>query len=195
MRKNIAVLVTLLILVSFALYGCGKDGGDSAASASPSAAIETDTGGSVGGTEETTDDRMDPAETEKPVEEAPAQGEPVPTFTVDWPSDALPEGFPNLGKVTKVMDFRGYGNEIYIQWNIISEEELKNIVDALNEYLDYDHEWQGYYYSDGLKYKEGTEEEILNVEIRYDSSASGEVGENSDPQLTIEISGEGLPEA
>lgn len=119
-----------------------------------------------------------------------SRGEPEPYFPEDWPSYALPEGFPN----TKVIDFRKYGNEIYIQWNIVSEEEVQKIVNALNEYLDVDHAWQGYFYSDGVKYKEGTEEEILNVEIRYDKSASGAVGENSDSQLVIEISGEGLPE-
>lgn len=194
MRKRIAVLAVLLILVSFAFYGCGKAGGSSAASASPYVASVTAAGSTATGANEISAGQKKPAETEEPGQTAPAEGTPVPTFTVDWPAHALPEGFPNLGKVTKVIDFRGYGDEIYIQWNIVSEEEVKNIVDALNEYLDYDHEWQGYFYSDGLKYKEGTEEEILNIEIRYDPSASGEIGENSEPQLTLEISGEGLPE-
>jgi hypothetical protein len=50
-----------------------------------------------------------------------------PAFTVGWPSDALPEGFTNLGKVTNVIDYRGYGGEIYIQWNMLTEDEVKNI--------------------------------------------------------------------
>ena len=188
-KRNTMVLVALLVLVSFIFGGCAKGGGEANASLSEAGNAATVSPVNANATNA----QNEPDETVKQDETASPQGESVPSFTVDWPADALPDGFPNLGKVTKVIDFRGYGSEIYIQWNIVSEEEVQRIVDALNEYLDYDHAWQGYFYSDGVKYKEGTEEEILKVEIRYDPSASGEVGESSKPQLTIEISGEGLP--
>jgi len=175
----------LLIVLSLALVGCAKSADADSVSTGLPAASEPDA--------DTEDDILDDEPSEQP--EQPAEPQEIkPTFTEDWPSHALPEGFPNLGKVTKVIDFRGYGNEIYIQWNIVTEDEVKKIVDPLNEYPDYDHEWQGNFYSDGLKYKPGTEEEILRVEIRYDASASGEVGENSSPQLVLEISGEALLE-
>lgn len=190
MKKRIAVLVALLMLVSLALCGCGRDGG---AVASPAPTEEAVNGSIDMGGDDITTGQDDPDEPNVQDPATSSQGDPVPTFTEDWPADALPEGFPNLGKVTRVMDFRTYGNEIYISWNIVSEEEVQNIVDTLNEYLDYDIAWQGYFYSDGVKYKEGTEEELLKIEVRYDASASGEAGENFEPQLTIEISGEGLP--
>ena len=132
----------------------------------------------------------DTEQTKAPV----TQGEIGPTFTEDWPAHALPDGFPNLGKVTMVSDSRSYVSQITIYWNILSEDEVHSIVDKLNDYLDYDHAWQDYFYSDGLKYKAGTEEEILRVVIRYNSEASGRVDEEFEPQFYLEISGEGLPE-
>ncbi|MDD2418106.1 MAG: hypothetical protein PHR18_02905 [Oscillospiraceae bacterium] len=79
-----------------------------------------------------------------------AQGDPVPIFTVDWPSEMLPTDFPNLGKVTKVFDSRFFGKMITINWTMLSEDQVKEIVDKLNAYLDYDHAWQGSFYSDGI---------------------------------------------
>lgn len=186
MKKTTLVWLVILIVLSLTLVGCAK-------SVDADISISTDLPAVSEPGAESEDDVLADEPGEQP--EQPAEPQEIkPTFTEDWPSDALPEGFPNLGKVTKVIDFRGYGDEIYIQWNIVTEDEVKKIVDALNEYLDYDHEWQDYFYSDGLKYKPGTEEEVLRVEIRYDASASGEVGENSSPQLVLEISGEALPE-
>ena len=120
------------------------------------------------------------------------QGDPEPTFTVDWPADMLPDDFPNLGKVTKVYDSRAFVKKITINWNIISEQQVKEIVDQLNAYLDYDHAWQDYFYSDGIKYKTGTEDEFINVVIRYSPSASGQIEPNLEPQFYLEISGEGI---
>ena len=180
MKKTMAVFLALFLIMSFAITGCTEksDTGNGTNTVSPA------------GNEETADIGSDDGDPTNIPQEATGQG-----FTVDWPSDALPEEFPNLGKVTSVYDFREFGNEIYINWNLMSEEEVQAVVDALNEYLDYDHAWQGDFYSDGLKYKDGSEESVLTVRIRYNPSATGEVGDNSDPQLTLEIFGEGLPEA
>ena len=59
--------------------------------------------------------------------------------------------------------------------------------------MDYDHAWQGYFFSDGLKYKPGTEDEFIRVVIRYQTSAPGSLEPDFDPQFYLEISGEGLP--
>ena len=121
------------------------------------------------------------------------QGEPVPTFTVDWPSEMLPDDFPDLGKVTKVYDSRSFVKKITVNWNIVSEDQVKEIVDKLNAYLDYDHVWQGDFYSDGIKYKPGTEEESIRVVVRYMKAASGEIEPEFKPQFYLEISGQGIP--
>lgn len=122
-------------------------------------------------------------------------GEPVPTFSVDWPSEMLPDDFPDLGKVTKIYDSRAFVKKVTVNWNIVSEEQVKEIVDKLNAYLDYDHAWQDYFYSDGIKYKDGTEDELIRVVIRYMASASGAIEPNFEPQFYLEISGEGIPDS
>lgn len=125
--------------------------------------------------------------------DAQPQGDLVPSFTVDWPADMLPEGFPNLGKVTKVNDSRMFGKTVTVIWNIVNEDQVKEIIDKLNVYLDYDHAWQDYFYSDGLKYKPGTQDESIRVVVRYSPTASGELEPGFNPQFYLEISGEGLP--
>lgn len=122
------------------------------------------------------------------------QGEPEPTFTVDWPSEMLPDDFPDLGKVTKIFDSRSYSKKVTIIWNMVSEDQVKEIVDKLNTYLDNDHAWQGSFYSDGVKYQSGTEDEYIRVVIRYMPSASGEIDPDFDPQFFLEISGVGIPD-
>lgn len=123
-----------------------------------------------------------------------AQGKLVPTFTIDWPSEVLPGDFPNLGKVTKVYDSRPFYKKITINWNIVSESQVNDIIDKLNAYLDYDHAWQGGFYSDGIKYKSGTEDEFINVVVRYSPSASGEMEPDFKPQFYLEITGQGIPD-
>lgn len=122
------------------------------------------------------------------------QGDPVPTFTIDWPSEMLPDDFPDLGKVTKVYDSRSFVKKVTVNWNIVSEDQVKEIVDKLNAYLDYDHAWQGDFYSDGIKYKSGTEDESIKVVVRYMPSASGEIEPDFNPQFYLEISGDGIPD-
>lgn len=122
------------------------------------------------------------------------QGDPVPTFDVDWPSEMLPDDFPDLGKVTKIYDSRAFINKVTIHWNILTEDQVEEIVEKLNAYLDYDHAWQDYFYSDGLKYKPGTEDEYIRVVIRYSPTASGEIEPDFKPQFYLEISGEGIPD-
>lgn len=121
------------------------------------------------------------------------QGEPVPTFTVDWPSEMLPSDFPDLGKVTKAHR-SSFSKVATIYWNMVTEEQVEEIVDKLNAYLDYDHAWQDYFYSDGIKYQPGTEDESIRVVIRYMTDASGEIEPNFNPQFFLEISGPGLPD-
>ncbi|NLB62065.1 MAG: hypothetical protein GX802_06600 [Clostridiales bacterium] len=133
----------------------------------------------------------EPGNTEDIEATDPPQGDPVPTFEEAWPAEMLPSDFPNLGNVTKVTDSRTFGHNITIYWNILSKEEAEAIVDKLNEYLDYDHAWQDYFWSDGLKYKPGTQEELLRVEIRYSPTSSGSI-EDFQYQFYIEISGDGL---
>ena len=123
-----------------------------------------------------------------------AQGEPVPTFTIDWPSEMLPSDFPNLGKVTKVYDSRSFVKKVTINWNIVSEDQVKEIIDKLNAYLDYDHAWQDYFYSDGIKYKPGTQDESIRIVVRYMQSASGEIEPEFEPQFFLEITGDGIPD-
>ncbi len=122
------------------------------------------------------------------------QGDIVPSYTVDWPSEMLPSDFPNLGKVTKIYDSRKFGNKVTINWNILSEKEALELADKLNEYLDYDHAWQGSFFSDGIKYKPGTEDDFIRIVIRYFPSATGALEPEFDPQFYIDISGEGLVE-
>lgn len=122
-----------------------------------------------------------------------SQGEPVQTFTVDWPCETLPADFPDLGKVTEVYN-SSFVKKVTVNWNIVTEDQVNEIVDKLNAYLDYDHVWQGTFYSDGLKYKSGTEDESVRVVIRYMPSASGKIEPELDAQLYLEISGEGLPD-
>ncbi|MDD2362079.1 MAG: hypothetical protein PHH84_03850 [Oscillospiraceae bacterium] len=122
------------------------------------------------------------------------QGEPVPTFTVDWPSEMLPSDFPDLGKITKVYDSRAFVKKVTVNWNIVSEDQAKEIVDKLNAYLDYDHVWQGDFYSDGIKYKLGTEDESIRIVVRYMKAASGEIEPEFKPQFYLEISGAGIPD-
>ena len=122
------------------------------------------------------------------------QGKPVPTFTVDWPSEMLPEDFPDLGKVTKIYDSRDFVKKITVNWNIVSEDQVKEIVDKLNAYLDYDHAWQGDFYSDGIKYKPGTEDESIRIVVRYMPTSSGEIEPGFKPQFYLEISGAGIPD-
>lgn len=133
----------------------------------------------------------EPGNTEDVEETDPPQGDPVPTFEEAWPAEKFPEDFPNLGNVSKVSDPRPLGSSVTIYWNILSKEDAQAIVDKLNEYLDYDHAWQDYFWSDGLKYKPGTEEELLRIEIRYNADASGSI-EDYKFQFYLEISGEGL---
>lgn len=110
---------------------------------------------------------------------------------VSWPAEMLPEGFPDLGEVSRVIDSRAFVKSITIYWNTVTQDQVNVIVDKLNEYLDYDHAWQDYFYSDGIKYKQGTEEEFINVVIRYQVDAAG-TGE--DPQFFLEIRGDGIPD-
>ena len=121
------------------------------------------------------------------------QGDRVPTFTVDWPSEMLPDDFPDLGKVTKVYDSRTFVKKVTVNWNIVSEDQVKEIVDKLNDYLDYDHVWQGDFYSDGIKYISSTEDESIRIVIRYMKAASGEIEPEFKPQFYLEISGAGIP--
>lgn len=123
-----------------------------------------------------------------------AQGNPVPAFSVDWPAEMLPEDFPDLGMVTEVYDSRAFVKQITVNWNLVTEEQTREIVEKLNAYLDYDHAWQGDFYSDGIKYKAGTQEESIRVVVRYMPSASGETEPLLQPQLYLEISGEGIPD-
>lgn len=123
-----------------------------------------------------------------------APGNPVPTFPSDWPAEMLPEDFPDLGMVTEVYDSRAFIKQITVNWNIVTEEQTKEIVETLNAYLDYDHVWQGDFYSDGIKYKAGTQDELIRVVVRYMPSATGETDPTLQPQLYLEISGEGIPD-
>lgn len=122
------------------------------------------------------------------------QGEPKPTYTVDWPSEMLPDDFPDLGKVTKVYDSRSFSKKITINWNMVNEDQVNEFVDKLNAYHDLEHVWQGNFYSDGVKYEIGTEDEYIRVVIRYMSSATGEIEPDFNPQFFLEITGPGIPD-
>ena len=181
MLKKIASVLIVLILV-LSLVSCASEGKQNE--------NHIDTADDTADDEDDWNDEADSVDTNAPS----VKGEAVPTFTEDWPSYALPEGFPDLGKVTRVIDSRAFGNQVTIYWNILTEEEAADIVDILNAYLEYDHEWQGYFYSDGLKYAPGTENEVLRVVIRYQPTASGHFDdEDFSPQFYLEISGEALP--
>lgn len=181
--KLLALPIALLVL---ALSACGGQPatGDTAAAPDPEPAASTAP-------------TMEPAESAEPAEspsqEAPA-GPAVPTFNEDWPAAMLPDGFPDLGKVTRVIDSRTLGGRVTIYWNILSQDDAAALVETLNGWLDYDMAWQGSAYSDGLKYADGTENEILMVRARSPFEfATGELEPDFDPQFYLEISGEALP--
>ena len=167
------LLFLLVILLSFSFVSCASDD------------IEMENSG------HTTSNNSSPTN-QNNTRPSIAQGEPVPTFTTDWPSEMLPDDFPNLGKVTEVYDSRSFVKQIRVIWNIVSEDQVKEIVDRLNAYLDYDHVWQGNFYSDGIKYKSGTQDESIRVVVRYMQSASGEIEPEFDPQFFLEITGDGI---
>lgn len=169
------VIWCVLIFVAFSLTACISNIDDNNGENKTPERTETNQ----------TDATPTPASTDK-------KGDPVPTYNEDWPTEMLPDGFPNLGKVTKVSDKRSYGNVITIYWNMITEDQIDAFVDKLNDYLDNDHAWQGSFYSDGVKYKPGTEDEFIRVVIRHMDFASGEVDSDFEPQFYLEISGEGL---
>ena len=171
MLKKLLIIIVLVIF-TFSLVSCVPNVDDN---------NNNNNGDDNGKNKKTTESNITPTPENK--------GDPVPTYTVDWPTAALPEGFPILGKVTKVSDKRVYGATVTIYWNMITQDQIEDFVDKLNDYLDYDHEWQEYFYSDGLKYKPGTEEEYVRVVIRHIDSASGAVGDDFDPQFFLEISG------
>lgn len=133
----------------------------------------------------------EPSDPDEP--EVPA-GPPVPTFDEPWPAEMLPPGFPDLGKVSRVIDSRNFGGRVTIYWNILTEPEAKTLIDQLNPWLDYEMVWQGSAFSDGLKYAEGTEDEVLRVRSRGPlASATGQLEPSIDAQFYLEITGEALP--
>lgn len=172
MKKFFYLLLILLLSLSFASCAAEKREGESS---------------------EALSNTMDVVEDDNDAPKA-VPGNPVPTFPVDWPSEMLPEDFPDLGMVTAVYDSRAFIKQITVNWNIMTEAQTKEIVEKLNAYLDYDHAWQGDFYSDGLKYKAGTQDESIRVVVRYMPSASGETDPTLQPQLYLEISGEGIPD-
>jgi hypothetical protein len=93
-----------------------------------------------------------------------------------------------------VYDSRSFVKKVTINWNIVSEDQVKEIIDKLNAYLDYDHAWQDYFYSDGIKYKPGTQDESIRIVVRYMQSASGEIEPEFEPQFFLEITGDGIPD-
>lgn len=62
---------------------------------------------------------------------------------------------PDLGEVSSVIDARAFVKSITIYWNTVTQDEINVILYKLNEYPDYDHAWQDYFYSDEIKYKYG----------------------------------------
>ena len=71
---------------------------------------------------------------------------------------------------------------------------MRGIVKELNTSLDYDHEWQGGFYSDGINYTAGNQEESIRVVVRYMPPACGETEPLLQPQLYLKISGKGIPD-
>ncbi len=187
-RPRVLLLATALALV---LTACG--GGTTPVDEADPATDQTQT-------QTTEPDATPPAEPVEPGEsgetdepEAPA-GPPVPTFNEPWPAEILPEGFPDLGKVSRVIDSRSFGGRVTIYWNILTESEAKALIELLNPWLDHESSWQGDAFSDGVKYADGTEDEVLRVRPRGPiASASGELEPDFDPQFYLEITGKALP--
>lgn len=173
LKKTLIFLLIILLIFSFA--SCDKDYSEQISK----------------GTSTSKENSQTTSSTQPPVSK---QSDPVPTFTDDWPSEILPADFPDLGKVTKVYDSRRFVKQVTVHWNIVTENQVKEIVDKLNAYLDYDHAWQGNFYSDGIKYIPGTQDEFIRVEIQYIPSASGEIEPEFKPQFYLEISGAGIPD-
>ncbi len=180
-KKLISLMFVLMLTLSLASCANNDNNGGTTKEPLSDVSSTADSG------DETTAEADNTTTTSQP------QGSLAPSFTVDWPADMLPEGFPNLGKVTKVNDSRMFGKKVTVIWNIVDEDQVKEIIDKLNAYLDYDHAWQDYFYSDGLKYKPGTQDENIRVEVEYSPTATGELEPNYNPQFYLEISGEGLP--
>ncbi len=177
LKKTLAFMLTLLLILTLA-------------SCAPTKATSPDSEKDTSVSEENTPEETQAEEegtTEVPL------GDPVASFTQDWPTEMLPEGFPNLGKVSKVVDSSVFGPKITIYWNILTETEANSLVEMLNTYLDVDHAWQGIGFSDGIKYKPGSKDEFINIRIRWQPTATGAMEPEIDSQFFLEIIGEGLP--
>lgn len=184
MYKRIVVLF-ILVFVTFYMTACMSGVGNNNSDDKKPVNTNTDN-------PNITDNPNDTENTDVTPTPGNQQGDPVPTYNVDWPADMLPDDFPNLGKVTKVSDSRLLGNRITVYWNMITEDQMHELVDKLNDYLDIDHVWQDSFYSDGTKYKTGTQDEYIRIVIRYNDSNSGQIEPEFKPQFYLEISGEGL---
>lgn len=182
-KSRILLLATALAL---ALTACG---GGAAPTESDLTPAPTQAQTSDPGTQPT-----QPTEPGEPAEPEMPTGPPVPTFNEPWPAEILPADFPDLGNVSVVIDSRNFGGRVTIYWNILTEPEAKALIEQLNPWLDYEMVWQGSAFSDGLKYAEGTEDEILMVRARGPfASATGQLEPSIDAQFYLEIVGEALP--